>query len=280
MVLRARAATELLRSGHVDEGLDELTPALAKVGLKLVRRSCRGLLSASTSSAAPRCRRGICCGPHARKKRPLVRHVFVTYGVAVKLLPGPDLILPLPVRENASVGTGTEVGDDQQARFTLILQQNRPALEAVARRLSRNAAEASDLVQDTCERAFRHLAALKDEARARAWLVQILRNCYLDVCRRRREIPVADVPEPVPQEAEPPSRWQRVTSADLRRAIAELPEPFRDVAVLHDVDGLSTEQISARLGIPYATAATRLHRAHQRVKDMLRAILDEGEDAP
>ncbi|HKA87113.1 MAG TPA: sigma-70 family RNA polymerase sigma factor [Haliangiales bacterium] len=170
------------------------------------------------------------------------------------------------------------MGDGQLVRFTLILRQHRATLERVARQLSHNPAEASDLVQDTCERALRHAAELKDEVRARAWLVKILRNCFLDACRRRREIPVAEVPEPAPEAAERPSPWQRVTAADLRRAIAELPEPFREVAILHDLDGLSTEKIAAQLGIPSGTAATRLFRAHRRVKEMLRAVLDEEED--
>jgi RNA polymerase sigma-70 factor (ECF subfamily) len=170
---------------------------------------------------------------------------------------------------------GAETHDP--ARLGEIIAQHRPAVEAAARRLCRTAAEAADLVQDTYERALRHAQSLRSEACARAWLIRILRNCFLDHCRRgHREAPVADPPEPAPSFE--PSRWERITTNDLHRAIAELGEPFRSVAILHDVDGLSHAEVSARLDIPYTTVATRLHRAHQRLKEILWLRLEQDED--
>jgi len=126
---------------------------------------------------------------------------------------------------------------------------------------------------------LRSIASLRCEERARAWLIQILRNCFLDTCRhRRREVLRAAVPESPPSSIDFPPRWERITMEDLRAAIALLAEPFRSVAILHDLDGLPYTEIAARLGIPCATAATRLNRAHARIKEYLGRELDRDEE--
>ncbi len=160
-----------------------------------------------------------------------------------------------------------------------MVEDHRRTIESVARNLCRGGADASDLVQDTYERAWRNLASLRDDARARAWLTRILRRCFIDRCRRRRrEVAVAALPDrPDTASIERTPAWERVTVEDLRRALARLDEPFRSVAILHDLDGLSCAAISRSLGIAYATVATRLHRAHLRVRHMLKRELDREE---
>lgn len=153
-----------------------------------------------------------------------------------------------------------------------------PTLEAVARQLCRPPAIAADLVQDTLERAWRHLDSLQDAERARAWLVRIMRNTYLDQIRRRRaEVPIDETLEPAVPTPDEPSWWEQVTAEDLRGAIEELKEPYRSAAIMHDLDGRSYREIAAQLGIPNATAATRLHRAHARIRELLRKKLHVGE---
>jgi RNA polymerase sigma-70 factor, ECF subfamily len=162
--------------------------------------------------------------------------------------------------------------------FERIIARHGRSLEAAARKLCRNAANAADLFQATCERALRSIASLKNEDSARGWLVTILRNCYFDWCRIDRKMVSMESP-PEPPAPDEPSPWERVTIEDLHRAIQALPEPFRSVAILHDVDGLSNDEIAQKLGVPYGTVATRLHRAHDRVKKFLRPVLlgSEGE---
>jgi RNA polymerase sigma-70 factor (ECF subfamily) len=137
---------------------------------------------------------------------------------------------------------------------------------------------AADLVQDTLERAWRHIDSLQDEGCARAWLVRIMRNTWLDHLRRRRpEVSIEETHEPSAPVADEPSWWEKVTPDDLRGAIEQLKEPFRSVAVLHDLDGCSYKEIAQKLDIPNATAATRLHRAHARIRELLRSKLG-GEE--
>jgi RNA polymerase sigma-70 factor, ECF subfamily len=171
-------------------------------------------------------------------------------------------------------------GASRRARFDEIVALHTTALTVVARRCCRDPFTAKDLLQDTFLRAWQRFDSLQDENRARGWLVQIMKNLWLDQLRRRRnEVSMEEAAEPAAVIEDEPSRWAGVTLDDIRRAIDQLEEPFRSVAVLHDIDGLSYRDIAARLDIPYATAATRLHRAHQKIKQLVLGKLD-NEEAP
>lgn len=168
------------------------------------------------------------------------------------------------------------VVEDRRVRFDRLCAHHLRGLEAAARHLCRDPATAADLVQDTLERAWRRLESLHDDDRARAWLVRILRNAWLDQLRRRRtEVPIDEIAElAATGEAEPP-RWDRLSLDDVKQAIESLEEPFRTVAILHDLDACSYDEIARRLGIPYATAATRLHRARKQLRAVLQRMLRE-----
>jgi len=156
-----------------------------------------------------------------------------------------------------------------------LTSEHREALYAVAMRYcGYDRAAADDLVQDTCERAWQKLPSLHDEARIFPWLSRILHNCWVDVCRKRfKVIPVAEVPEQAIQ-SEEPSLWQRVTTDDFQDAIEQLAEPFRSAAIMQYIDKLSIAEIAQQLTIPYATAATRLHRARKQLRELLHAKLN------
>jgi len=170
-------------------------------------------------------------------------------------------------------------GASRRARFDELVALHTPALTVVALRCCRELFTAKDLLQETFLRAWLHFDSLHDHLRARAWLVQIMRNIWLDQLRRRRnEVSIEDAAEPAAAVDDEPSRWEGVTLDDIRHAIEQLDEPFRSVAVLHDIDGLSYRDIAARLDIPYSTAATRLHRAHHKIKQLVLGKLDTPED--
>jgi len=167
----------------------------------------------------------------------------------------------------------------RRERFDALVALHTPTLTVVARKLCREPSTVLDLLQETFFRAWRRFDSLQDDSRARAWLVQIMKNIWFDQLRRRHnEVPIEEAGEP-PAVVDEPTAWERVTIDDLRRAIEQLEEPFRSVAVLHDVDGLSYREIATRLDIPYATAATRLHRAHQKIKQLVLGTLDPEENS-
>lgn len=167
-------------------------------------------------------------------------------------------------------------------RMAELARAHRPALEAVARRLCCGGPEAEDLVQDALERAVRNADKLSDPARARAWLVTVLHNLFIDRCRRKSRRPHHDALDEdrhgaTPEEVTTAS-WSELGADDLRAAVAALPEEFRLPYEMHALHRASYDDIARALGIPRNTVGTRLFRARRK----LRQILSErcGEEAP
>lgn len=154
---------------------------------------------------------------------------------------------------------------------------------ALARYLMRNAADAEDAVQECYLRALRHFDSYRGPA-MKPWLLSILRNvCNAEFARRgRSEIvgesdtePAADS-TPVWQETQATPEaalLRRHDDATIRGLIAALPQPFREVIVLREVNELSYQDIAAVAAIPVGTVMSRLARA----RTMLRAAWNATE---
>ena len=157
--------------------------------------------------------------------------------------------------------------------FAAGARAHEPALRAVALRLCRAQGDAHDLVQDTLERGLR-AGLLATEANVRAWLLSILRNRFVDDCRRHSRERAEAAAEgagslPGPAAPEPEPGWAKITASQLRAAVLQLPETFRLVYQLHALEGRSYAEISERLRVPKATVGTRLIRARRRLRDLL-----------
>ncbi|WP_224361542.1 RNA polymerase sigma factor [Hyalangium versicolor] len=171
-------------------------------------------------------------------------------------------------------------GDGVQLRLEQLLPTYEPGLLEVARNLCGDPTDARDLVQDTFERALRSAELPPSEERLRAWLFTILRNLFLDRCRRLRaraeregplEPEVAEscpAPEPGPEPA-----WATITSAQFSSALGGLKEDFRRVYEMHELEGRSYEEISRQLQIARPTVGTRLVRARQRLRELLAPLM-------
>jgi RNA polymerase sigma-70 factor, ECF subfamily len=178
------------------------------------------------------------------------------------------------------VETSRRAEQARRDRFARLTDKHRAVLHGIALRYcSRDHAVADDLVQDAYERAWRNFESLHDETKVLAWLVRILHHHWIDTCRKRiRLVPMAEVPEQPTAIADEPSPWQRVTVEDLHRAIDQLAEPYRSASILRYVDQLPNADVAERLGIPYATVATRLHRAQKQLLQLLRVTVDGAEE--
>ncbi len=150
------------------------------------------------------------------------------------------------------------------------------ALYNFAMYLTRNPAEAQDLVQETYLRALRFSHRFEQGTHLRAWLFQILRNTFLTFYRlREREAPIAEdgVPDwdvPVFQDAprQDSQAWDART--DLERALRQLPEEFRTVLLLAEVEGLPLEDVARVMACPVGTVKSRIFRAKERLRTLLR----------
>lgn len=175
-------------------------------------------------------------------------------------------------------------GDETAIR--ILVQRHNRRLFRSARAIVRNDAEAEDVVQATYVHAFTHLGTFRGEAQLSSWLTRIALNEALGRVRRRRpsvgleeidmtagsgrgellQFPAScSVADP---EAE---LSRRETRRLLERLVDELPDQFRAIFVLRDVEGMSTEEAALHLGIKPETAKTRLHRARK----MLRQAIDD-----
>ena len=150
------------------------------------------------------------------------------------------------------------------------------ALYNFAMYLSKRPADAEDLVQETYLRAFRFSHRFQPGTHLRAWLFQILRNTFLTFYRvREREAPVAEdgVPEwdaPMFHDAPEDDGTAMDAHTDLERAMRRLPEEFRTVLLLAEVEGLPLEEVARVMACPVGTVKSRIFRAKERLRGLLR----------
>lgn len=170
-----------------------------------------------------------------------------------------------------------------------------PDLLSAARYMADRRADAEDVVAEAIARAWERRDDLRDRNRFRGWLFRIMRNCFLGR-RRRRDRRPDEVPLPGEGEEEPsfslferlhqpfllwwgnPEEefFDRLLKEDLERAVEGLPEAYRSVLILADVQGFSYAEIADVLDIPVGTVRSRLSRARSRLQE---ALWKHGVDA-
>ena len=167
------------------------------------------------------------------------------------------------------------------AAFREIMRRNNRGLFRAARGIIGSDWEAEEVVQDAYVRAFRALAGFREEAALGTWLTRIVINEAQDRLRRRREIlPLTELDErsvgeviqfPAGPSSGDPERQAAVGQIRtlLEGAIDGLPASFREVFILRQIEGLSTEETARALGIAPETVKTRLHRARTRLRGAL-----------
>ena len=177
---------------------------------------------------------------------------------------------PVTVATASSVLEG-ETGDEI---FNRLVLPEVDVMWRVAMSLTRNRADAEDLVQESLLRAYKAIDGF-DGRYPRAWLLTILRNTERNRHRRRRPELLSDPnmaeergprtdADMVERRAEDREFDEAVTSA-----LEELPENFRRVIELVDVDGLTYQEAADVLDVPLGTVMSRLHRARRRIRDLL-----------
>ena len=153
-----------------------------------------------------------------------------------------------------------------------------PHLDAAfnyARWLTKNQAEAEDVIQDACVRAMRFFSSLRDDD-ARPWLFTIVRNTWYSRVSRRDNVkeatPLDGAEHERPDDALDPEErlLQQHTVALVRDAIEQLPVDFREVIVLREFEGLSYKEIAGVLCVPIGTVMSRLARGRERLMAVLK----------
>jgi len=166
----------------------------------------------------------------------------------------------------------TRVGENEKrARFQALCESLRPDLLRFALWLSRDRSLAEDVVQEALLRAWKAQDSLQDDRALKPWFLTIIRREYARTFERKR-LPTVDLDALVASEEPALAGGDDPDLAELRLAIYQLPEEYREPLVLQVLMGFTTAEIGAQLGLSTAAVLTRLFRARCR----LRALC--GED--
>jgi RNA polymerase sigma-70 factor (ECF subfamily) len=160
----------------------------------------------------------------------------------------------------------------KQRQFETVMVPHMDVLYSYALYLSGDHDTANDLLQETYLKAFRFFDKFEEGTNARAWLYRIMRNTFINEYRRVKRLPdLVEYDEQISsyqmierEEQETSLRRQingELFDDEIAGAIASLPEKFKSVIVLRDVDDLPYEEIADALEIPIGTVRSRLHRA-------------------
>jgi RNA polymerase sigma-70 factor (ECF subfamily) len=171
----------------------------------------------------------------------------------------------------------------EQDVFVEQAMQYAPQLYSAALRMTRNRADAEDLVQDTYLRAYRSFHTYTDGTNLRAWLFRILTNAFINRYRaKQRRVQEQDVDDvddlylykgvrntDVLARSAEDSLFEVFTDDEVKDALEALPENFRMPVLLADVEGFSYKEIAEMLDIPIGTVMSRLHRGRKAMQKRL-----------
>ncbi|MCE2736259.1 MAG: sigma-70 family RNA polymerase sigma factor [Ilumatobacteraceae bacterium] len=180
---------------------------------------------------------------------------------------------------------------EAREKFTNDAMQYAPQLFSTALRMTRNRADAEDLVQETFIKAWRSYATFQEGTNLRAWLFRIMTNTFINKYnaqqRRPQETEMDEVEElflfrrlgafdqsKMTQSAED-QLLELFTDDEVKNALEELPDMFRLPVLLSDVDGFSYKEIAEMLDVPIGTVMSRLHRGRKMMQKLLYAYAKE-----
>ena len=172
-----------------------------------------------------------------------------------------------------------------QAQFADLAMEYMGSLYSAALRMTRNPADAEDLVQETYLKAYRAFGSFKEGTNLKAWLYRILTNTFINSYRARKRRPEQTELDDVEDlylyrrlgglEAVSAGRsaeeevLEHFTESEVKEAVEALPEQFRMAVLLADVEGFSYKEIAEILDIPIGTVMSRLHRGRKALQKTL-----------
>jgi len=160
------------------------------------------------------------------------------------------------------------------AAFEVIYSRYHRRTYSLALRMTSSQTDAEDLTQEVFVQLFKKIGSFRGDSAFSTWLHRMTVNQVLMHFRRRtvkneRTSDDGEMPEQTVLGSANPGKMQIIDRIALKNAIAELPEGYRNVFILHDVNGFEHEEVAKRLGISVGTSKSQLHKARLKLRGLL-----------